>query len=78
MAEPAVFVFTLMFVLPLAGAAKVFLSARDSHEDLVHDKMARQTLTRMPLRETLQRMGIPALADGNKQRPGDAGPSTTC
>lgn len=78
MAEPAVFVFTVMFVLPLAGAVKVFISSRDSHEHLVHDKMSRQTLTGMPLRETLQRMGIPALADGNAERPGNAGPSTTC
>lgn len=63
MTEPAMFVFAIMFVLPLAGAAKVLFNAHDPHDEFVEKKIERQTLTRMPLRATLQRMGIPSLAD---------------
>lgn len=63
MTEPAMFVFAVMFALPLAGAAKVLFSAHDPHEEFVEKKVERQTLTRLPLRTSLQRMGIPALAD---------------
>ncbi|SDF25400.1 hypothetical protein [Terriglobus roseus] len=63
MIEPALFVFAVMFVLPLALAAKVLFNMHDPNEDPVQEKVARQTLTGMPLREKLQRMGIPALAD---------------
>lgn len=63
MLEPAMFVFAVMFVLPIAGAAKVLFNAHDPNDDLVQEKMPRQTLTGMSLSTTLQRMGIPALAD---------------